>query len=365
MAENSKIQWTDHTFNPWRGCTKVSAGCQNCYADTQAKRNPKVLGIWGPNGTRVVASEAMWREPLKWDRDAEKAGERRRVFCASMADVFEDWSGRMTASNGNPMWWCNGSMSNSPVPAAWNGVLEPGCRWVTMDDIRERLFFLIRDTPNLDWLLLTKRPECILGTFGRIDAHDVAEQLPNIWLGTTVENQEQADARIPHLLEAPAAVHFLSCEPLLGPVDLQNLDGGPERCRECGVVPQINSLHLPNIRCECCVEGAESLAWHRLDWVIVGGESGHQARPMQLAWARSLVEQCQHSDTPVFVKQLGALVHATNIIDPLDQFPGDVRSFRQGPGEDTIALRLLDDKGGDPAEWPLDLRVREFPKVAA
>ena len=89
MAENSKIQWTHHTFNPWRGCTKVSEGCKHCYAETMSKRNLKVLGQWGPNGTRVVASESMWREPMKWDAAAKAAGERHRVFCASLADVFE------------------------------------------------------------------------------------------------------------------------------------------------------------------------------------------------------------------------------------------------------------------------------------
>src|SRR3954469_785782 len=88
MSANSKIEWTHHTFNPWRGCTKVSAGCANCYAETQSGRNPRVLGVWGPKGTRVVAAEAYWREPLKWDAQAKAAGERRRVFCASLADVF-------------------------------------------------------------------------------------------------------------------------------------------------------------------------------------------------------------------------------------------------------------------------------------
>src|SRR5262245_49606753 len=119
--ENSKIQWTDHTFNVWRGCEKVSPGCAHCYAETMSRRNPAVLGEWGKHGTRVIASEAMWREPLKWDRQARAAGVRKRVFCASLADVFED----------------------RPE------LVAP----------RERLFRLIEDTPNLDWQLLTKRPE--------------------------------------------------------------------------------------------------------------------------------------------------------------------------------------------------------------
>jgi len=123
MGQDSKIEWTHHTFNPWRGCTKVSPGCTNCYAETLSHRNPKVLGVWGDKGTRVVASDSMWREPIKWDREAREAGERRRVFCASLADVFEDRE--------------------------------------ELDEPRFRLLRLIASTTNLDWLLLTKRPDRI------------------------------------------------------------------------------------------------------------------------------------------------------------------------------------------------------------
>lgn len=129
MAENSKIEWTTHTFNPWRGCTKVSEGCRNCYAETMSGRNPKVLGVWGPSGTRVVASEAMWREPLKWNADAAKRGVHARVFCASLADVFE-------------------GPETMPADA-----------WPKVRAARVRLFHLMNATPHLDWLLLTKRPE--------------------------------------------------------------------------------------------------------------------------------------------------------------------------------------------------------------
>lgn len=158
MAENSKIEWCHHTHNPWRGCTRVSQECAKCYAETLSHRNPGTLGVWGPNGTRVFAAEATWREPLKWDRKAKDAGERHRVFCASLADVFEDWGGSVTGSNGNRLWWCHGSLSNSPLPSVG---MEKGCRWATLDDVRSRLFDLIDETPNLDWLLLTKRPENI------------------------------------------------------------------------------------------------------------------------------------------------------------------------------------------------------------
>lgn len=156
MAANSNIEWTDHTFNPVRGCTKVSAGCAHCYAETMSKRNPKVLGIWGDNGTRVVASETMWREPRKWNVEAFRNHTRRRVFCASLSDVCED----------RPEW------------------VSP----------RLRLKELIEDTPYLDWQLLTKRPENYLRLFWK------SNWPRNVWAGTSVENQEAADKRIPHLL---------------------------------------------------------------------------------------------------------------------------------------------------------------------
>jgi len=267
MAENSNIEWTDHTFNPWRGCTKVSAGCKNCYAETLSKRNPGVLGIWGDNGTRVVAAEAQWKQPLKWNQLAQAAGQRHRVFCASLADVFED-------------------RAELHAP-------------------RLRLLRLIYDTPHLDWLLLTKRPENIvpaLRSFETTPTWSDAEldmsfvewaeawingcPPANVWLGTSVENQEQADLRIPHLLAAPAAVRFLSCEPLLGPVDLTTL-------------PLSNGERRLN-----CLRRASVFAPH-INWVIVGGESGPGARPMHSDWARNLRDQCTAAGVSFFFKQWG------------------------------------------------------------
>lgn len=275
MAENSAIEWTHHTFNPWRGCTKVSPGCENCYAEKLSRRNPAVLGEWGPSGVRVVAAESYWKQPFKWDRDAAKAGERRRVFCASLADVFED----------------------RPE------LVGP----------RMRLFSLIRQTPHLDWLLLTKRlngpafgywlPSYFYD--GAADYDGQPWPPPNVWLGVSVEDQRRGVERIPRLLTTPAAVHFLSVEPLLGPVDLTSLAVDEELCAECGHQPLVNALHIPTVRCPCCVEGAESLAWHRIDWVIVGGESGPGARPMHPDWARSLRAQCIAADTAFFFKQWG------------------------------------------------------------
>lgn len=250
MGTNSKIEWCHATFNPWRGCTKVSAGCDNCYAETMSKRNPAVLGVWGKYGTRVVASEAMWREPLKWNRKAAEAGERHRVFCASLADVFE---------------------GNETLPDVSRKAVEYA---------RYDLFNLIERTRHLDWLLLTKRPKNVLD-FMIPDKHSGRiEPLPdNVWLGTSVEDQKTADERIPHLLKVPAKVRFLSMEPFLGPVDLRMsvefIGGSVER------YDKFDSF-----------------------WVIVGTESGARRRPAKLEWIESIAEQCKAAGVPLFVKQL-------------------------------------------------------------
>lgn len=230
MAKNSSIEWTHHTFNPWWGCVKVSPACKNCYAEAWAKRVG--LEVWGGRAPRRFFGKEHWSEPLRWNREAEREGHRRRVFCASMADIFES-----------------------------RGKLDP---W------RHRLWGLIEATPWLDWLLLTKRPErtayCV----------PWGETWPkNVWLGTTAENQRWAEMRIPKLLRFPAVVLFVSCEPMLGPLDLR----------------------LWLLRA-----GAAGRA---LDWVIAGGESGANARPMNPAWARSLRDQCAKAYVPFHFKQWG------------------------------------------------------------
>lgn len=287
MGQDSKIEWTQHTFNPWRGCTKVSEGCRNCYAETLSGRNPGTLGVWGPQGTRVVAAEAAWKEPLKWDRLAKKAGERHRVFCASLADVFEDWKGPMVDHKGTVL------------------IERFSERPFTMNDARKDLFTLIDRTPNLDWLLLTKRPENIMRMWPRhIDGGDnqmlwsmelgeqdngrgsLPREIRNVWIGASVENQQAADERIPHLLQTPAKVRFLSCEPLLGEVNLRQWV-----CSICARNPQICSRHFD--------------AANGIHWCIVGGESGHNSRPMHPDWARSLRDQCQAANVAYFFKQWG------------------------------------------------------------
>ena len=386
MGEKTKIQWCDHTFNCWRGCAKVSPGCANCYADAQAKRNPGVLGIWGPSGTRVVASESKWREPLKWNRDAEKAGVRRRVFCASMADVFEDWTGDIRLASGD---------------IAGREIAGGGMMKLTLDDVRARLFSLICDTPNLTWLLLTKRPQNVQPMLERIGHHgdlplnirvggesSVWDWMPisNVWIGTSVENQAAADGRIPHLLKIPAAVRFLSCEPLLGPVDLSRWLRGADPdcpspdsvCPECGgdvACDGQESLYRcvehSGIRIGCGWQGDEPDAYEcPIDWVIVGGESGQGSRPCQVEWVRDLVRQCKAASVPVFVKQLGA-VATGNYYDDREFYEHsgydwpDATNWSHRDGQPPIGSRvvlpLADAKGGNPDEWPEDLRIREFP----
>jgi len=316
MGENSGIQWTTHTFNPWVGCQRVAPGCAHCYAETYDKRvggaklpdGTKSLR-WGPTAPRVRTSAANWRKPQKWDAAAKAAGVRHRVFCSSLADVFEQ-----------------------------RAELAP---W------RADLLDLIRRTPHLDWLLLTKRPENIRGMLasaaslmeherwmppdGQLWLRSWLDGCPpaNVWLGTTVEDQQRADERIPALLDVPARVRFLSCEPLLERIDLRRwLDED-----QTGFVSLI-------------------------DWVIIGGESGQRARPFALEWARFLVNQCRdggRAEAAPFVKQLGA-----RPVAPVNEGGGVVLG---SDGLAPVQMRLVDAAGGDPAEWPEDLRVREFPEV--
>lgn len=300
------ITWATHTFNPWRGCTKVSEGCQFCYADELSKRNPTTLGIWGPNGTRVLASDAMWREPLKWNREAHGAKERPRVFCASLADVFESWDGPILDHRGKQVFV--------------EGPDGPG-RPKTMDDIRRNLFELIDATPNLDYLLLTKRPENIRKMWQpkrhysdqyQDDPYPNADAVTgkagpafyrsNVWIGTTCENQQRANERIPELLECRdlSPVLWLSCEPLLGPVDLNKwLFVGSEGGWEYEGSPR-----------------------NFLNWSIAGCESGAGRRPMQTEWADSLKDQCKAAGVAFFMKQMDV---DGKVCKDVSQFPEHLR----------------------------------------
>ena len=268
MAENSNIEWTDHTFNPWEGCSKVSAGCKHCYAENRAKRFGTVE--WGVNGKRRKTSAANWKKPIKWNKLAGGKGVRERVFCASLADVFEE-------------------KADQPEMVEWRG----------------ELLGLIEDTPHLDWLLLTKRPENVRRlieeaiTWLAFPNADEWLKSNNVWIGTSVENQEQADKRIPELLRIPARVRFLSMEPLLGPVNLNQV-------RYNGIldIDTLNGLAGWPTPHENFLT---SKAWP-IEWVIVGGESGHGARPMHPDWVRSIRQQCDVANVPFLFKQWGKYV---------------------------------------------------------
>jgi protein gp37 len=230
MAKNSSIEWTDHTFNPWWGCSKVSPACLHCYAEAWAKRVGEK--VWGTHSKRRFFGASHWQEPLRWEAEAAAKRVRRRVFCASMADVFE--------------------------------------RRSDLDSARQKLWDLIEATPSLDWLLLTKRPQNIRDLCRWLD-----DWPSNVWLGTTVENQMWARRRLPALLQYPARRRFLSCEPLLGPLELSDWIIK----RQAGMFP--------------------------IDWVIAGGESGANARAMLPGWARDLRDQCANAEIPFHFKQWG------------------------------------------------------------
>lgn len=244
MAEQTGIEWPHHTLNFWWGCQKVagSPGCAHCYAEALSKRYGRA--IWGkPEETERWRTKGPWRDVFRWDAKAGAAGERRRVFVQSMSDFFED----------------------HPQVAPWR---EEACK-------------ILVELKNLDVLLLTKRPENIRSMV----PERWLEQWPaHIWIGTSVENQKLADRRIPLLLEVPAAVRFLSCEPLLGPIDL-GLLGTVPNCLDNG--------------------GRYELGADRIHWVIVGGESGPKARVMRPSWARSLRDQCVAAGVDFFFKQWG------------------------------------------------------------
>jgi protein gp37 len=280
MSADTKIEWCDATFNPWEGCTKVSPGCAHCYAENRnARWNGGTSLNWGPGAPRRRTSAANWKLPIKWNTHASRVQlsqstyttpHRPRVFCASLADWLDE-----------------------AVPVQW------------LAD----LLALIHATPHLDWLLLTKRPQNFEGRIWRVwnDAGIPAAcwemvrawakgtQPHNVWIGTTVENQAMADKRIPQLLQIPAYVRFLSCEPLLGPIRLLPEDFNPRETSH-----------------------------GKIDWIICGGESGPGAREFNPDWARSIRNICKASAVPFFMKQMGGRSK------PFPEIPTDL-AIRQFP----------------------------------
>jgi protein gp37 len=299
MGQQTGIEWTDHTFNPWWGCVRVSPACQHCYAETFAKRTGNA--VWGVDAPRRMFGDKHWQEPAKWNRAAAAAGIRRKVFCASMADVFED---------------------------------RPD-----LIDPRGRLFGLIEATPMLDWLLLTKRPENIRPMLDRVAGieGDFAglrnlSYRPNLWLGTSVENQERADARIPELLACRdlCAGTFLSCEPLLGPLDLT-----PWVFDRRAVVRRLMNGPLCLNR-----DQSDDMVATPVDWVITGGESGPGARPSNPAWFRSIRDQCAAAGVAFHHKQNGEFVDEHHpAAEGADKFDDTFVEREHQPGGGVIDYR--------------------------
>lgn len=307
MAENSGIKWTHNTYNHWFGCAKVSPACKHCYAEEFVTKRLK-LPVWGSHAGRHLSSPANRKKPFSWDRRAAEKGEKTLVFCSSLSDVFED-----------------------------REELKP---W------REELFRMIEKTPNLIWLLLTKRADKMASLAS--EAGWVETWPENVWAGVTVENQSMAEERIPYLLTVPLhenGKRFLSMEPLLGPVDLTVLRC-PSFLDRTG--PSYFNA-LDGITFEGDGEYNGSLA-HSLDWVIVGGESGSGARSMNVGWALDIqcqVESTRRKKVAFFFKQLGD--RPVEGWDPFDD------SVKESP------IPISSPKGKNPSEWPERLRLQEFP----
>lgn len=302
----TKIEWTNATWNPTVGCSRVSAGCDNCYAMGVAHRGlrPEHAGL-----TKVRPKDSS-RPGVDWTGEVRTLPERlavplswrkpRRVFVDSMSDLF-----------------------HHAVPFEFVAAV----------------FGVMAATPHHTYQVLTKRPERAREFFAWVTDgfRGMTWPLPNVHLGTSVEDQASADERVPHLLACPATLRFVSYEPALGRVDLLAIGDGGE------IGATYDALRGG-------MSGGVDFGGPRLGWVIVGGESGSRARPFDLAWARKTVADCRAAGVPVFVKQLGAR--------PYEFVPPSGAPDDAGDERDVV---LADGKGGDMDEWPEDLRVREVP----
>lgn len=354
------------TFNPWIGCVEdedepgeMSPECAECYArEGQNHRVSKAKGLplWGAQAHRQVTSVSYWKHLLRWNAQARELGVRLKVFCASLCDLFEDFDGPLAG--------------------------DPRC-WSDLDDVREALWPLIEQCDWLDFLLLTKRPQNVprmvpaAWLARRRDQHGDPEPCRNcpaklgqpchpgcsgpwprnVWLGATAGTKKGAARRVPELLKIPAPVRFVSYEPALEAVDFR--PWLPQRCVTCSDWLRPRCIHRESI-----------------DWLIAGGESGPKARPFEVAWMRRVIKQCRDAGVPVYAKQLGANTHDRNDAGfngqpedawDLDVLAGDVEDNPNGYREEyqgaPVRIRLRDKKGEDMAQWPTDLRVREWPEA--
>lgn len=363
MAANSKIEWTDTTWNPVAGCTPVSPGCLNCYAATMAGRleamgQSDYVGLTVKHNGRTTFNGTIRErpdkltDPLGWKKP-------RMVFVNSMSDLFhEDVSFDFVDKVFAVMALC--------PQHTFQVLTKRPDRMAEYLLLKERVNDLSGDLPSDDtaWRDWTRYDEVLRHVnVLRADGHGliggamigVSWPLPNVWLGTSVEDQNTADERIPHLMACPAAVRFLSCEPLLEDIDLS----GQFLMQKARGIRRVAAGQHP---------ADASLVKHpSIDWVIVGGESSAKARPCNVAWIRDIVDQCKAADVPVFVKQLGAKIIVRN--DTAMEWPncGDGWIDREPDRQvryqgEEMTIGLADPKGGEMAEWPEDLRVRELPK---
>lgn len=360
MGAETKIQWTDKSASPWHGCTKVAAGCTNCYAARQAVRNPGTLGIWGDDGVRVK-SKSFIKNLRAWNKQGETA------YDVAQAKWVRDC--------------CEGYQSYpEPQPHEFRirvfpSICDPFEDRPELVPWRQEMFAVADECPWVILLLLTKRPENVrrmtpevygCGRYspayvaaGEIIGPDYEPEFhrSNVYLGTSISTQADADKNIPELLKCRdlSPVLFVSAEPLLEEID-------PIRLRlwltgNCG-----DPRHPQP--CE-----------PRIDWLIAGGESGPHARPCRPEWIRSLAQQCKAASVACFVKQMGANVITRNdmIEDvfndgesgwPDPDIEHNINGFREEYQGADCRIRLRDSKGGDIEEWPIDLRVRQFPEVS-
>lgn len=362
MSNNSAIEWTEATWNPVTGCTRVSAGCDNCYAVRKSYRLERMGQDEKYGGLTVLndKGDRHFNGVVKTHEDALRIPLERKkptvYFVNSMSDLFHkdvpfEFIDKVFAV-------MNATEFQLPIPKDLTKVK----RWHTYQVLTKRPDRMAEymESRRTSKYTLTQgqhplfkcRADVFTGHGSHLmNAGAVVRWPPNnVWLGTSVENQATADERIPHLLKCPAAVRFLSCEPLLGTVELPRRDDGggdipKEERGEWGLPAKtISTIDAP--------------PGHAINWVIAGGESGPGARPCDIEWIRSIVSQCRSADVPVFVKQLGSepAVHK----DDIDKYGGV--SYHHAVG-DYFVKRLDDKKGGDPSEWPEDTRVREYPEV--
>lgn len=335
MSQKTNIEWCDFTWSPWEGCTKVSPGCINCYAEANDQRHLfEPVDHWGPGAPRRLTKD--WGKPAKLARNAICRRCGKAWPARGMHPDCEGESGDFRRARIFPS-ICD--WLDAEVPSAWLA----------------RFLQTIHNTPNLDWMLLTKRPENFRARLEAAHAEmipgtDVSKMVNrwlggtypglsfparapiNVGIGTSVEDQTRADERIPALLKIPARIRFVSCEPLIGPIKFSR-------------VPGFN------------LSGSAGVDLLKNLWVIVGGESGKNARPCNIDWVRSIVSQCATAGVPCFVKQLGMRPIASE--RELWELAGQPSDWQ--PDQGWVPMKINHPKGGDPAEWPEDLRVRQFP----